>query len=128
MLMIFVCYFAIALATLAGLTVMILRIGAMMSDCPISGATARSASITIATGFAAIGLGGVTLAAILLPMLIDAPAVALLAALGLACLALGLGFTQAVATLRVVVTEALAPAALPRGEDAPEPRLGQNSA
>lgn len=105
MTILYIAYFIIALAALGILTHMILRIGALMGDCPQTGRTARSAAITIATGFAAIGLGGVVLAAIILPAL-QTSLVGLLGALGLACLALGLGFTQAVATLRGVVNEA----------------------
>jgi hypothetical protein len=109
MTLLFIAYFGIALTALGILTTMILRIGALLGECPDTGRTARSAAITIATGFAAIGLGGVVLAAILLPALMAAPAVGLLSALGLACLALGLGFTQAVATLRGVIAEAHLP-------------------
>ena len=109
--MIYISYFAIALAVLAGLTGMILKVGSMMGTCPMSNGAARSASITIATGYAAIGLGGVILAAILIPSLMEAGAVALLSALGLASFALGLGFTQAMATLRAVVAEAKDPKA-----------------
>lgn len=105
MLIFYAIYFAIALSVLGWLMFMILKIGAMMGTCPTTNGAARSASITIATGYGAIGLGGVTLAAILLQVLMQAGAVALLAALGLASLALGLGFSQAMATLRGVVAE-----------------------
>lgn len=111
MTILFLTYFTVALAILAGLVTMILKIGAMMGTCPISNGAARAASITIATGYSAIGLGGVTLAAILVPALIELGPIALLAALGGASLALGLGFTQAVATLRGVVTEVVNPPA-----------------
>lgn len=98
-------YFAVSFGVLFAMIFMILKIGTMMGSCPISNGAARSASITIATGYAAIGLGGVSLAAIILPALIENGAVALFAALGLASLALGLGFSQAMATLRGVVAE-----------------------
>lgn len=89
-------------ALLAVLTLMILRIGAMMADCPQNGPAIKTASVTIATGFAAIGAGGVTLIVALLGMLQLEPILGLLLALGLAALCLGLGFTHAVGTLRLV--------------------------
>lgn len=116
MILIYIAYFAIALAVLAGLSTMILKIGAMMGTCPISNGAARSASITIATGYSAIGLGGVLLAAILIPVLIEMGAVSLLSAIGVACFALGLGFSHAMATLRAVVAEVQNPT---RPEPAP---------
>ena len=67
MITIYVIYFAVTLLVLGGLIAMILKIGAMMGDCPISNGAARSASITIATGYAAIGLGGVALAVLTWP-------------------------------------------------------------
>lgn len=96
-------YLAGGLGTLAVLCLMILRIGAMMGDCPSGGPAARPAAITVATGFAAIGAGGVLLIGAVLPMFAQHHIVALMLALGLAALCLGLGFTQAVTTLRAVL-------------------------
>lgn len=95
-------YFIGTNALLAVLTLMILRIGAMMADCPENGPAIKTASVTIATGFAAIGAGGVILIVALLGVLQLEPVLALLLALGLAALCLGLGFTHAVGTLRLV--------------------------
>ncbi len=100
--MIILAYFAVALATLLALARMILTIGKALADCPESGRAARAGSITIATGFIAIGAGAVILIAAGLAMAGTHPPTMLLA-MGLACLILGLGFTHAITTLRSVV-------------------------
>ena len=97
-------YLSGSLATLAFLSIMILRIGALMADCPDGGPAARTATLTVATGFAAIGAGGVLLIGASLPVLAQLSIPAALAALGFAALCLGLGFTQAIATLRDVLS------------------------
>jgi hypothetical protein len=99
-------YIALAFGALAALAIMILRIGALLGECPQSRATARAAAITIATGFAAIGAGGVILIGAALPLVANAPLAGFLAALGFAALCLGLGFTQAVGTLRALMQDA----------------------
>ena len=99
-------YFVGAASLLAVLTGMILRIGAMMSDCPKNGLAIKTASVTIATGFAAIGAGGIILIVALLGALQIEPILGLLLSLGLAALCLGLGFTHAVGTLRLVAVDA----------------------
>tara|TARA_R110002095_G_scaffold205319_1_gene188601 strand:- start:181 stop:486 length:306 start_codon:yes stop_codon:yes gene_type:complete len=86
-------YALLAFGALVALCTMILRIGAMIGTCPDSKDTARAAAVTIATGFAAIGAGGVTLIGALLPLNPGAPLVSWLLALGCASLCLGLGFT-----------------------------------
>ena len=58
----------------------------------------------VATGFAAIGAGGVLLIGAGLPVLAQLSIPGALAALGFAALCLGLGFTQAIATLRDVLS------------------------
>ncbi|MBM7066059.1 hypothetical protein [Actibacterium sp. 188UL27-1] len=98
-------YFLLSFSALIALTIMILKIGVMLGACPINGPSARSAAITIATGFLAIGAGGVCLLAALIAVIPQEDPVALLIALGLASLALGLGFTQAVATMRDVIAQ-----------------------
>ncbi|MEO0991548.1 MAG: hypothetical protein AAFX00_11420 [Pseudomonadota bacterium] len=109
--MIYFAYFAVALAALLALASMILKVGTYMGDCPVSSRAAKAGAVTIATGFLAMGGGAVILIAAVLP-LIEVPSVGLLAALGVACLGLGLGFTNAVATLRAVVADAPARASL----------------
>lgn len=99
-------FVGLSLIALAALTKMILVIGAMQSDCPENGATVRLVAVTVATGFCSIGAGGVLLIAAALPVLADAPIVSLLAGLGLASLCLGLGFTHAVNTLRLMLMHA----------------------
>jgi len=98
-------YIALGFGALAALAIMILRIGTLLGECPQSRATARAAAVTIATGFAAIGAGGVILIGAALPLLAQAPMAGFLGALGFAALCLGLGFTQAVGTLRALMQD-----------------------
>ena len=111
-------YIAFALAAVIALTLMILRIGAMMADCPQNGPAARISTVSVATGFAAIGSGGAILIGALLPIFPHAPALGLTLALGLAALCLGLGFTQALANLRALLMPGPETAA-PRAKQAP---------
>ncbi|WP_299688654.1 hypothetical protein [uncultured Tateyamaria sp.] len=108
-------YITFALGAVIALTLMILRIGALVGDCPVSQARTRAVSITVATGFAAFGAGGVIMIGAVLPVLEDAPFAALMLALGFAALCLGLGFTHAMGTLR---------AALLPAQHEPEPDMG----
>ena len=106
-------YIALGFGALAALATMILRIGTLLGECPKSKRIARAASVTIATGFAAIGAGGVILVGAVLPLLAEVPLTGFLAALGFAALCLGLGFTQAVGTLRALMQDAQQKAAAP---------------
>ena len=106
MLILALLYIALGFGALAALAVMILRIGSLLGECPQSRAIARTGAVTIATGFSAIGAGGVILIGATLPLLADAPMVGFLTALGLAALCLGLGFTQAIGTLCAVMYDA----------------------
>lgn len=103
-------YAALAFAILIALSIMLLRIGELMAVCPENGPRIRVSAISIATGFAAIGAGGVALIGAGLIVAADAQLFGLAAAVGLAALCLGLGFTQAVATLRAVSQPLAAPA------------------
>jgi len=107
---IYLTYFALSFTVLLALVGMIMKIGAAMGNCPQTTGAAKSASITIATGYLTIGAGGVFLIAVALPLISNAPATALLLSLGLMCMALGMGFSNAVATLRVVAQTTLKPA------------------
>jgi len=109
-------YLALGVLGVTALSLIILRIGTLMSDCPQTGSAARVTALTICTGFAAIGLGVVVLIGALLPILSDMPLLALLTCTGLASLCLGLGFTQAVATFRAVMEPVAA-----KAEPAPKP-------
>lgn len=96
-------YILLAFGALVALCIMLLRIGSLMADCPINGPRLKISAISIATGFAAIGAGGIALiGAGLIAVLPQTQLFGLAAALGLAALCLGLGFTQAVATLRAL--------------------------
>jgi len=97
-------YFLLCALVLSVLSYMILRIGKMLSDCPERGAIIRAASVTVATGFAAIGAGAVILLGLALPLAGEVHLLALPAALGLSILGLGLGFTHAIGTLRLVAS------------------------
>ncbi len=99
-------FVGLALAALVVLTRMILLIGAMQQDCPQSGPRARLVSVTVATGFCAIGAGGVLLIAAAFPFLAGQPVMAFFVTLGLAVLCLGLGFSHAVNTLRLMLQPA----------------------
>jgi hypothetical protein len=94
-------YLLVGLLVLGGLALMIHRIAAEAGQCPQIAAAARAAGVTITTGFVAIG-GGVTLLIAVLIMVGPNPAMAIFA-MGLNSLILGLGFTQAITTLRAAV-------------------------
>ena len=108
-------YTVLSLGVLVALGCMILKIGAMLGDCPQSRALAKSAAVTIATGYVAIGAGGVLLIGAVLPVMAEDAGLVLIAALGLAVLCLGLGFSQAISTLRAVLRDATAPEAVSNG-------------
>lgn len=95
-------YFILCALVLSVLSHMILRIGKILSDCPERGTTIRATSVTVATGYCAIGTGAVILLGIALPAAGENHLFALPAALGLSILSLGLGFTHAIGTLRLV--------------------------
>lgn len=111
-------YLVFALSALVALAGMILRIGQLLETCPDTSPAVRPAIVTITTGFAAIGSGGVILIGALIPLSGAVPLTGFLAALGLTSICLGLGFTQAVATLRAVL-EPSPPAPGPAAEPAP---------
>jgi hypothetical protein len=104
-------YLTVSLLALMGLSAMILLISRALVDCPENGPRARAAGITIATGYLAIGGGAVLLIGALATL--EADLGLLVFTLGLACVVLGLGFTQAVTTLRAVVDARPAPRANP---------------
>lgn len=111
MLLALLIYFAVALTTLGLLARMILRIGQVVGQCPQTAGAARATATALATGYLAMGLGGVILLSALIPVLGN-PAfpqrlsVPVLFTTGLACLTLGLGFAHALRLLRGVVRPA----------------------
>lgn len=109
-------FFAGAFALLIALALMILKIGNLLADCPDNGLRARPAAVTIATGFASIGGGGVVLIGALIPMVGGHHNAAVLGALGFAALCLGLGFANAVTTLRAVIADVPRPKLQPPQE------------
>ena len=98
-------YITLAFGALIALATMILKIGALIGKCPGTDERAHAVAVTIATGFSAIGGGGVILIGVALPIMANQPVAALMLALGFASLCLGLGFTHAVGTLRALVND-----------------------
>ncbi|MCU0800863.1 MAG: hypothetical protein MUD11_03660 [Rhodobacteraceae bacterium] len=101
-------YFTVTLATLLALARMILHVGRAIEGCAQTGAAARGAGLAIASGFVAIGLGGIILLAAGIPAFAHSAnaaelAVVTLLTVGLACLTLGLGFAHALGNLRSIV-------------------------
>lgn len=101
-------YAVLAFGTLGVLGWMIIRIGALVGDCPASDARARAASLTIATGYLAIGAGGVVLGGAV-AVFVELNLAATIAVLGFIVLCLGLGFSNAISTLRAVVVTPVVP-------------------
>ena len=121
----------ISLALLAWLSHAIRRVAKALGACPDMAQGTRAgleaAALSISTGFLAIGAGGLFVIAGAMAA-VDAPApVALMSALGLGVLCLGLGFTHAVTLLRgLMVAQAPEPktpwqAAKPQTPKAPDP-------
>lgn len=104
-------YLFLSLGMVVAMTMMILKIGHLLGDCPDTGMAARTASVTIATGYAMVAIGGVVLIGAGLASFDRTGAEGLLPGIGLAAICLGLGFTHAIATLREVVREAVSPPA-----------------
>ena len=102
-------YFALALILTLALSYMIMKIGTLLGNCPASGQAARAAAVTIATGYCAIGFGGVILVGALFVGSNTIGLAGLFGALGFVSLCLGLGFTHAIGTLRAVVAQAVPP-------------------
>ncbi|MBY5986528.1 hypothetical protein [Roseovarius atlanticus] len=96
-------FIGLSLLALIALTRMIVLIGSMQRECPETGTAARLVAVTVATGFCAIGAGGVFLIAAAFPLLAQVPMMAFFVGLGLAVLCLGLGFSHAVNTLRLML-------------------------
>ncbi|SMX45825.1 hypothetical protein [Actibacterium lipolyticum] len=110
-------YFALCLLVLIGLATMIMKIGAALGDCPNTGRAAKAGAISITSGYLAIGFGGCVLIAAIMPALKNLPDAGLFVALGVACIALGMGFSSAATTLREIVARA----ALQANPPAPQP-------
>lgn len=107
----YIIYFTLGLAMLALLLLILSRIGRGLSECPVNGRMLRAVSVSVLTGFGSIGLGALTLLAIILPMAEDRPLNGLLVALGLAFIGLGVGFGQALTSLRGAIPDQQQPEA-----------------
>jgi hypothetical protein len=103
-------YFVAAFAVLAILDLIIYRVGRDMASCPKAPPGARVAALAVSSGYAAIGAGGVILAAIIVPVFPDASIIGLFFSLGIVSICLGLGFGQALANLRAVIAPNANPA------------------
>ena len=116
MIMLALTYITLALAALIALCIMILKIGHLIGDCPQSKTAACAAAVSVATGFAAIGSGGIIVIGAGLAMADDMILPAFFLSLGFAALCLGLGFTHAIATLRAVVRMPVVKVKAPKGK------------
>ncbi|MEP2890633.1 hypothetical protein [Tateyamaria sp.] len=118
MLIIAFLYFILGLGAVAALSLMIMRIGALAGNCPHTRERAYVNTLSIATGFAAIGAGGVLMIGAILPLIAGGLFSALMLPLGFAALCLGLGFTHAMGMLRAALVDPTAPQ---QGQRAPQP-------
>jgi hypothetical protein len=94
-------YLCVTIPALLALALMILAVARAAVACPEDGPRARAAGIAIATGYTAIGAGAVLLIGTLVALAAE-PGLPIFA-MGLAVLVLGLGFSQAMTTLRAAV-------------------------
>ncbi|MEO0913630.1 MAG: hypothetical protein AAFY59_11680, partial [Pseudomonadota bacterium] len=85
-------------------------------------------ALTIMTGFAALGFGVIALIAAIFPLLAEGNLSPLYTALGLAAIALGIGFTFAAGQLRDVVRDAATRAAQAASRDAAPGATGTDQA
>jgi hypothetical protein len=99
-------YFACAAAPLLALAATLVKLGVWAAPCPATGAGMRIAATALAAGYLAIGGGGIILIAAGAELLSPrwTPGT-IFAATGLAWLCLGLGFSNAVVTLRALVRD-----------------------
>lgn len=101
-------YFTLALGGLGAVAAILVLIGRAAADCPQTASAAKLATLVVTTGFVAIGAGVVTLIGAALPVLAAGAATGLYVALGLALIALGIGFQIAATTLRDILRAARA--------------------
>ena len=122
MLIIALLYFILGLGAVAALSLMILRIGALAGNCPETRRRAHVITISVATGFGAIGAGGVLMIGATLPWIVESSFAALMLTLGFAALCLGLGFTHAMGMLRAALSDQHAVQAAPQAKPQPQPQ------
>ncbi|MEM7499693.1 MAG: hypothetical protein AAF371_17105 [Pseudomonadota bacterium] len=104
-------YFAVSLAGLLSVATVLVAIGKAAQACPQTAGAARLGTLVVTTAFLAIGAGVIVLIGAALPLLAQGAATGLYIAIGLAFVALGLGFQYAAVTLRdILATAVRAPA------------------
>ncbi|MEL6575757.1 MAG: hypothetical protein AAFQ81_07690 [Pseudomonadota bacterium] len=108
-----VLYFLVSLAGLLAVGAVLVLIGKAAQACPQTAGAARLGTLVVTTAFLAIGAGVITLIGAALPVLSAGAATGLFVAIGLAFIALGLGFQYAAVTLRDILNGASAPAPAP---------------
>ena len=108
-------YLLVTVPALVALALMILAVARNLAACPEDGPRARAAGVAIATGYLAIGGGAVLLVGTLVALIAESGVP--IFAMGLAVLILGLGFSQAMTTLRA----AIRPAQPPKADHWPQP-------
>lgn len=99
-------FLGLGFAGLIALCAVLLAIGRAAAECPQLQGVARVGTIVITTGFAAIGAGVLALIAAMLPLMMTEQYNGLYLALGIAAIALGIGFYSAATTLRDVLKAA----------------------
>jgi len=104
-------YLPISITVLGLLAFAVLSLGRQITNCE-NGPNAMPTAYSIAVAFLAIGLGGIGMGAGAIAALNNLGLAPMLGILGFVCLCLGLGFTNAVANMKMVlldVTKALQP-------------------
>jgi hypothetical protein len=102
-------FLLLAFAGLAILAGVLVVIGRAAAECPQLGGAARVATLVVTTGFAALGAGAIMLIAAVLPALSSSWMMGLYFALGIASIALGIGFYNAASMLREILKSAPRP-------------------
>ncbi|MEO0819461.1 MAG: hypothetical protein AAF074_03450 [Pseudomonadota bacterium] len=113
-----IAYFFVAFAALIAVAGVLVVIGGAAARCPQTATVARLGTWVVTTGFVAIGSGVIALIGASLPFLIEGRMAGLYAALGMAFIALGIGFWVAASTLRDILNAATGPATAPEAPEA----------
>ena len=100
-------FYPIALAGLAALSTVLIVIGRATQDCPQLAGTARLMSLIVTTGFVTIGVGMIALIGALMTRFTEDAVQAVSIAVGLASIALGIGFWTAAVNLRDMLKDAM---------------------
>lgn len=108
-------FLVVGMGGLIALCAVLIAIGKAAADCPQIAGAARVGTIVVTTGFAAIGAGMIALIAAMLPFIMHAGFNGLYLALGIAAIALGIGFYSAATTLRDILKAAQAPQSVADG-------------